>query len=159
MKTKVFIKCQKGASAVEFAIVLPLLLAFVFGIIEFGILLYDKAVITNASREGARTAVLFHMNVSKESIPYPAGEVITMVQSYTSNRLINFSGATPSVTVSAVTPSAGVNYRTVTVTYGYSFLLLPNVLGTLWGVNSVTMPGTIPLSAATTMRMEDQDVT
>ena len=54
MKKKKFFKCQRGAAAVEFAIVLPLLLVFVFGIIEFGFLLYDKAVITNASREGAR---------------------------------------------------------------------------------------------------------
>ncbi len=48
------IKSENGASAVEFALVLPLLLVLVFGIIEFSIFLYDKAVITNASREGAQ---------------------------------------------------------------------------------------------------------
>ena len=30
-----------------------------FGIIEFGIILYDKAMITNASREGARAGIVF----------------------------------------------------------------------------------------------------
>lgn len=42
---------QKGASAVEFALVLPLLMLILFGIIEFSLLMYNKAMITNASRE------------------------------------------------------------------------------------------------------------
>ena len=50
---------EKGASAVEFAIILPLLVVFLFGIIEFGIIFYDKAMITNASREGARKGIVF----------------------------------------------------------------------------------------------------
>ena len=45
---------QNGAALVEFAIVLPLLLILIFGIIEFGVMFYDKAMITNATREGAR---------------------------------------------------------------------------------------------------------
>ena len=46
------IKDQDGATVVEFALVLPLLVVFIFGIIEFSLLLYNKAMITNASREG-----------------------------------------------------------------------------------------------------------
>ena len=38
------IKNEKGAALVEFAIVLPLLLMLVFGMIEFSIMFYDKAV-------------------------------------------------------------------------------------------------------------------
>ena len=30
-----------------------------FGIIEFGIMLYDKVMITNASREGAQAGIVF----------------------------------------------------------------------------------------------------
>ena len=47
-------KNQDGASAVEFALVLPILVLMVFAIIEFSVALYDKAMMTNASREGAR---------------------------------------------------------------------------------------------------------
>src|SRR5512135_3923430 len=51
---------QNGASAVEFAMILPFLVVLLFGIIEFGLLLYDQQVITNASREGARAAIVGH---------------------------------------------------------------------------------------------------
>lgn len=49
---------RKGQSLVEFALVLPLLLLIVVGILEFGIAFRTFQVVTNAAREGARTAVL-----------------------------------------------------------------------------------------------------
>ncbi len=49
---------RRGAALVEFAVVAPLLFTLVFGIIEFGRLLMVQQVITNASREGARQAIL-----------------------------------------------------------------------------------------------------
>ncbi|MGD8892889.1 MAG: pilus assembly protein, partial [Desulfobacterales bacterium] len=58
MKRKILIEDQNGATVVEFAIILPLLIVFLFGIIEFGLLLYNKQVITNASREGARAGLV-----------------------------------------------------------------------------------------------------
>ena len=48
----------RGAAAVELAVVLPLLLTLVFGIIEFGWVFMVRETLTNASREGARVAVL-----------------------------------------------------------------------------------------------------
>jgi len=161
MKKKKLFRCQKGASAVEFALVLPLLLVFVFGIIEFGILLYDKAIITNASREGARVAIRAYWadtdSDGKGDTPalYPVGEVENVAENYAATRLIKFSGATPIATVTESTVD-GIDYRTVTVAYGHSFLLFPNVLGTLLGVNSTTMPGAISLTASSAMRMEVQ---
>ena len=49
---------MRGASAAELAILFPLIMAIVFGIIEFSFLLYDKAMITNAAREGARWGIV-----------------------------------------------------------------------------------------------------
>ena len=48
---------QKGAAAVEFALILPILVLLLAGIVEFSILLYNQQIITNASREGARAAI------------------------------------------------------------------------------------------------------
>lgn len=47
---------QKGAAVVEFAILAVLLLVFVFGIIEFGMLWVQSHYVANAAREGARVA-------------------------------------------------------------------------------------------------------
>ncbi len=49
---------RRGAAAVEFAIVAPLFLMLVFGMIEFGRMVMVQQVITNASREGARRGVV-----------------------------------------------------------------------------------------------------
>lgn len=52
------IRNQQGASAVEFAIVLPLLLIFLFGIIDGGRLLWDLNRLQKATQYGARMAVV-----------------------------------------------------------------------------------------------------
>ncbi|MGH9157333.1 MAG: TadE/TadG family type IV pilus assembly protein [Acidimicrobiales bacterium] len=49
---------QRGAAMVEFALVLPLLVMLVFGIIEFGRGYNAKITVTAAAREGARLLAL-----------------------------------------------------------------------------------------------------
>jgi hypothetical protein len=49
---------QRGAAVVEFALLLPILLGLLVGGIDASMALYDKAVITNASREGARAGIV-----------------------------------------------------------------------------------------------------
>ena len=45
---------------VEFALVLPLLLALLCGIVDFGWLYYNQITLNNAAREGARYAVIHY---------------------------------------------------------------------------------------------------
>jgi hypothetical protein len=54
---------DRGAAAVEFALVLPLLLLLVFGIIDFGRALNAQVTLTQAAREGARLVALNQPNV------------------------------------------------------------------------------------------------
>lgn len=49
---------EKGQGLVEFALILPLLLLLVLGIIQFGIIFSSQIAITNAAREGARVAAV-----------------------------------------------------------------------------------------------------
>ncbi len=49
---------KRGAAIVEFAVVLPLLLLLLFGIVEFGWLFMVRQTLVNAAREGCRIAVL-----------------------------------------------------------------------------------------------------
>ena len=47
-----------GQEVVEFALVLPLLLLMIFGIMEFGIVVFTYDTIANAAREGARYGII-----------------------------------------------------------------------------------------------------
>ena len=49
---------EKGASAVEFALVLPVLLALLLGIIEFGFAFNNQISLQQAVREGVRVEAL-----------------------------------------------------------------------------------------------------
>jgi Flp pilus assembly protein TadG len=49
---------DRGAAAVELALVLPLLLVLLFGIVDFGRMLNAQIVLTEAAREGARAAAM-----------------------------------------------------------------------------------------------------
>jgi Flp pilus assembly protein TadG len=49
-----FLRRQQGASATELALILPVFLFLVFGVLEFGHAWYMRQMLSNASREGAR---------------------------------------------------------------------------------------------------------
>jgi hypothetical protein len=54
-------KCNRstGQELVEFAIILPLLLLVVFGVLDLGRMFHALITITNAAREGARYGIIF----------------------------------------------------------------------------------------------------
>lgn len=89
MKTKVIIKNQDGATLVEFALIAPLLFLLIFGIIEFGLLLFNQHVITTSSREGARAGI-----VARED-RFTDGDVVDVedtVNDWIANHLVTFGG-------------------------------------------------------------------
>ena len=49
---------QRGASAVEFALVVPFLLLIVFGIIVYGMVFAQSLSLSNAARQAARSGVI-----------------------------------------------------------------------------------------------------
>jgi len=58
---------DRGAAAVEMALLLPLLLLIVFGIVDFGRMLNAQITITEAAREGARAAAIENSNAAAET--------------------------------------------------------------------------------------------
>lgn len=131
----------KGTAAVEFALVLPVLLMLVFGMIEMSVALYDKAVITNASREAARAGVVL------KTPKLTTTQIQTVAQNYCQNNLVTFAGSPVTATV-AVTGASGTfgTPLSVTVNYSYSGLGLGAMLSAL--------TGPLPLSATTVMNNE-----
>jgi Flp pilus assembly protein TadG len=120
---------QKGAAAVEFALVLPLLVVITFGIIEFGMLLFNQQVLTNASREGARAGI-----VSRNPRLPPTGtdSINSVVQNYCANHLVTFGNPnTPAIVNPPIGYSSTATFGTeltVQVDYQYSFLVIPNFI-------------------------------
>ena len=117
---------QKGAAAVEFAIILPVLVLLLFGMIEWGLLLFNQQVITNASREGARAGIVVRSPRLSDV------EIRAVVTAYSGDHLITFGSASPPTIV--ITPLEVDRYSSVygddlkvTVTYTYGFLVLANL--------------------------------
>lgn len=128
------IKSQRGAQIVEFALVLPLLLVIMMLIIDFGFLVYNKAVITNASREAARAGTVL------TATPWTVNGVASVACTYARDSLITTTIGTPAFCSGP--PYPGIVVRnpngnvpphfgdpvTVEITYVYSGLL-KNVTG------------------------------
>ena len=127
-----FIRGNRGQSVIEFAMVLPLLLLVVFGITEFSRAWMTVNILTQASREGARLAV-----VTAPDVALVTARV---------NEVCNAAGVT-TTGITVVPPSSSDPERRVTVTVQADFQVIP---GTILG----TFSGTIPLSATSVMRHE-----
>jgi hypothetical protein len=125
---------RRAAAAVEFALVAPVFLMLVLGMIEYGRMVMVQQVITNASREGARAAVLDGATTS---------EVTATVTSYLTSGSI--SGAT--VTVSPNPPSNAEFGDPVTVSVSIPFSQVS------W-LPSPMYLGATTLTATTIMRRE-----
>lgn len=133
-------KNQNGASAVEFAIILPVLVLLIFGIIELSFAIYDKTMITHASREGARAGIVFKVP------PVTDAEIVNVVNTYLGSNLITFGApATATVTVTRAGFNAGDELK-VSVSYTYRTFVLPRLM-TGFGP-------TFNMVGETTMRME-----
>ena len=51
------VKAEKGATAIEFALIAPILFLLMMGIIEFGLILFANNIIENAATLGARFGI------------------------------------------------------------------------------------------------------
>jgi Flp pilus assembly protein TadG len=121
-------------AAVEFAIVLPVLLLLFIGIIEFSTLWYDQAMLTNASREGARVGVVVAgWDDDDNPIRVSDEDITNVVNTYAAANLITFGEddtLDPPTIIRSDDDTDGVDDAgeslTVTVTYDYGFLILPS---------------------------------
>jgi len=115
----------RGAAIVEFAVVLPLLLTILFGIIEYGWVFMVRQTLQTAAREGARIAVL-----STSTSPYTS--VLTRVAD-----VMEPTGLTGySVNMTHATVADPV--ETITVTVPYSQVSL---MGGFFGTHAYDLGG------------------
>jgi TadE-like protein len=116
---------QKGATAVEFAIVLSLLITLIFGIIEFGLFIFNRQVITNAAREGARAGIIVRVPTRLSD-----SEIKAVVLNYGAQHLVTFGDdvlTADDVVITALCRTFQCDLK-VQVNYEYKFLFLSNLV-------------------------------
>lgn len=124
---------ESGAAAVEFALVLPVLLLVLFGIIDFGRLYFTQITLTDAAREGVRVLALEGASGSG----YTSAQAVADAKSRVQDAAAGVDG-TVTVTTGTCTDGQPV---TVTATTDFSFLTpLPDLAGLL-GLSTVTGTG------------------
>jgi Flp pilus assembly protein TadG len=109
----------RGMAMVEFVIILPVLLMLVFSIVEFGVLFGQWQTLSNAAREGARTAIVFRSGCNAGTVE---AEVRQRVKDYAAP--LGIILADGDIAVAGVC-GASTTSSTVTVTLPYTFTVLP----------------------------------
>jgi Flp pilus assembly protein TadG len=130
---------QEGQALVEFALVVPVLLILFLGIMEFGLLMYNQQIITNASREGARFGIV--VQPTRRTV----SEIEGVVADYCGSHLVTFGSGSPSVIVTP-DPTTGAVFGddlTVAVEFPYDFLLLPEFVSGLTGGQTLRAESTM----------------
>lgn len=98
---------ESGVAAVEFALVVPILLMLLFGLVSFGLTYNDNLSISNAAREGTRFGAALDYNLSPsnwsssvrtriQQVYFNAGS--TLADSQVCVDLVNSAGGTVSGT-------------------------------------------------------------
>ena len=112
MRDRVTLRGENGQAAVEFAIVVPILLLVVFAIVQLGMVFNNNVTLTDAVRAGARVATVSRLAAD------PTAAVVTRVRA----AAVNLHAADLDVSVASTWAHGGD--VTVTAPYPYSISLL-----------------------------------
>jgi len=109
---------QNGSTAVELALVFPILISILFGFIQFGLILSTSLSLENAAAIGARTAATGASN-----------EVVseTIIQSLSASVKWNYSGQDSATTIPDYTLPSGVSASRVELVH-HMPLMIPFIV-------------------------------
>lgn len=137
---------RRGASAVELAVILPLLMTIVLGTVDFGRFAYNYIAVANAARAGASYAIMNNYSASslaawRTAVKEAARDEMKLQTGYSAS---NLTVSDPVVTKDPP-PS---NLRRVRVTASYTFTTLVN-----WNWPLLSIPNSISMTRQVEMRM------
>jgi Flp pilus assembly protein TadG len=125
MRLRRRLRNEEGQAIVEFALVLPLLMGLLLGIVQFGVIFNNYETITDAARVGARQAIVARFSGDN------GASAVAAAKSAASNLDLSAPGAVTAHSCPSATPSCATddwattgNVVTVTVTYPYSIKIL-----------------------------------
>jgi Flp pilus assembly protein TadG len=108
--------CRKGATAVEFALVVPVFLVMVMGVVEVGRVLWIKATMQHAVEQTTR-----YFMVNNAACVSDLATCLTSLQTYATSRLGESGMATGGFTVTAAeTTISSTTYMSISVTYNFT---------------------------------------
>lgn len=132
---KRLLKNDKATGAVEFTLLLPVLLAVVFGIVELGGAWNAKQMLVHASREGARYGVLMAGGGVTDAQVEDRVELILQTAGFPGNVVVSSSGAS----------GASGSLVQVDVSANYTFPVISSLM---------SVAPSVTLQATTVMRHE-----
>lgn len=115
MKSQGDLEGPRGVVAVEFGLILPILLVILLGIVETGLALYDRTLMVHASREAARAGVLLRAE------RLTSEEISNLALGQLSGRLVSF-GAVSEPIVNVSRPPDPAPFDTLSVEIEYQFV-------------------------------------
>lgn len=138
MTRRATVRDRRGQSLVEFALILPILLVLLLGVFDFGRAIYAFNAVSNAAREGARTAIV---DQSQSAGVYRAAQ-----EAANQGTGLGLDPAdTNEVAVAFPDPyGTCVGCRAV-VTVQYQFQAITPVIGTLVGPLTLSSTTSIPV--------------
>ena len=145
------VRGTRGQSLVEFALVLPILMFIVFGIIDFGLGIRSYISLTNATREGARFAA-----VGNPAGSYPANCDGTTNTTVIGRVCVAIDGLKLSDlnTVSVTYPAGQASGNSVVVSANYTYHFVSPLGAMAHFFSGGSIPTTITLSTKSDMRLE-----
>jgi Flp pilus assembly protein TadG len=118
---------ERGAAAVEFALIIPVVVAALTGIANYGLAMYDKMELVSAARAGAQQAILDRTDTTaiKNAVVNSTNLGLTTANVTTSESCLCADGTA----ISACGQTCLDNdpnhfYMTITVSYTHTLLLL-----------------------------------
>jgi hypothetical protein len=153
-RTKQGMRAEHGAVAVEFAIILPVLLLLVFGIIDFGHAWYMKQIIINASREGARYGTRYTGSLPSALDPSISNYVLYTSAQNSNKGGVGLTSLLPGANPEVPTPE-GTGYTSISPP-GQPLSVTVRATKNWWVVNKFIpgMNSSTILSSTTTMAVE-----
>jgi hypothetical protein len=153
---KFFSRCE-GAVAVEFAIVLPVLMLFLFGITDFGHYWYIAHVAADASREGARygTRYVTHFDSTKGTVRTLPTQLSPSISDHVLlPAYANYASLLPSTPASTVIPSGAAYTNTDPTTLAGKDLVITVTATKTWWVLGYLLGPSKVMTVSTTMTAE-----
>lgn len=136
------IRCRDGVGAVEFALLLPILLTLLLGVADFGLAVNEKMRLTSAARAGAQWAYKKAGDTGgvalavQQAAGLDAGRITIATQSFCGC----VSGAAVACDGTCNDGNGVRSYVTVTVSENWSPLIISTVMA-----SPVTLSGTVTL--------------